>query len=95
LSGRSESTRRDALLLRVERLAPVTRQILGVASVAGRRVGHRLLAAVAGISEAELDGALREAVAWHVLVTDADGASYAFRHALLREAVYHDLLAVR
>jgi hypothetical protein len=28
-----------------------------------------------------------------VLVTDADGASYAFRHALLREAVYDDLLA--
>jgi DNA-binding CsgD family transcriptional regulator/tetratricopeptide (TPR) repeat protein len=84
---------RDALLLRVEPLAPVTRQVLGVASVAGRRVGHRLLAAVAGSSEAELDAALREAVAWNVLVTDADGASYAFRHALLREAVYHDLLA--
>jgi DNA-binding CsgD family transcriptional regulator/tetratricopeptide (TPR) repeat protein len=84
---------RDALLLRVERLAPLTRRVLGVAAAAGRRVGHRLLAAVAGVPEAELDGALREAVAWNVLITDADGASYAFRHALLREAVYNDLLA--
>jgi hypothetical protein len=89
-NGAGETPRRGR---DIERLAPVTRQILGVASVAGRRVGHRLLAAVAGSSEAELDGALREAVAWNVLVTDADGASYAFRHALLREAVYHDLLA--
>ena len=84
---------RETLLLRVERLAPLARQVLGVAAVAGRRVGHRLLAAVAAISETELDDALREAVAWNVLVTDRDGASYAFRHALLREAVYDDLLA--
>ena len=34
--------------------------------------------------------ALREAVAQHVLVQDADG--YAFRHALLQEAAYADLL---
>ena len=34
--------------------------------------------------------ALREALAQHVLVQDADG--YAFRHALLQEAAYADLL---
>ncbi|MEN3280248.1 MAG: hypothetical protein V7607_1388 [Solirubrobacteraceae bacterium] len=91
--GGLPSSLRDALLLRVERLAPLTREVLGVAAVAGRRVGHRLLAAVVGISEAELGEAVREAVAWNVLVTDVDGVSYAFRHALLREAVYEDLLA--
>ena len=40
---------------------------------------------------AEIEEALREAVTHHVLV--ADGADrYAFRHALLQEAVYGDLL---
>ena len=58
-----------------------------------RRAGaraHRLLAAVAGLPEPALVEALREAVAQHVLVQDAGG--YAFRHALLQEAAYADLL---
>ena len=36
--------------------------------------------------------ALREAVTNHVLVQKADRESYGFRHALMREAVYEDLL---
>ena len=64
--------------------------MLRVAAAAGRRSGHRLLAAVAGLPEPALVEALREAVAQHVLVQDADG--YAFRHALLQEAAYADLL---
>ena len=64
--------------------------MLRVAAAAGRRSSHRLLAAVAGLPEPGLVEALREALAQHVLVQDADG--YAFRHALLQEAAYADLL---
>ncbi len=73
-----------------------TQQVLRVASVAGRRVRHDQLAAVSGLDTDELEQALRDAVADHVLVaapgSATDGDAYAFRHALLREAVYHELL---
>jgi DNA-binding CsgD family transcriptional regulator len=82
---------RDALLLRVGRLSERGREVVGIAAAAGRSIDHRLLAAVAALPENELVAALREAVANHVLVSD--GLRYAFRHALLREAAYGDLLA--
>ena len=52
---------------------------------------HRLLSATAGLPELELEDALRDAVTHHVLVRSG-GDAYAFRHALLREAVYADVL---
>jgi hypothetical protein len=55
-------------------------------------VPHRLLAGVAGQPEAELEEGLKEAVSARVLTADAATGSYAFRHALLQEAVYGDLL---
>src|SRR5680860_42232 len=85
----------DVLLARVERLGPAAQHLARVASVAGRRVTDTVLVEVGGLPAAEVDSALREAVAHLVLVPDAapDGtAGYAFRHALLREAVYEDLL---
>jgi predicted ATPase len=51
---------RDVLLARVERLDPSTQRLLRIAAAAGRTVSGRLLAAVAGMEEAELDAALRE-----------------------------------
>jgi DNA-binding CsgD family transcriptional regulator len=81
----------DVLLARLEGLPPAVQHVARVASVAGRRVEDGLLRAAAGLPGTELDDALREAVAHHVLVPD--GADrYAFRHALLQEAVYGDLL---
>ncbi|MFL6142430.1 MAG: ATP-binding protein [Labedaea sp.] len=82
----------DVLLARVERLSPSTQQVIRVASVAGRHVGHARLRAVAGLADAELEEALREAVQHHILVPGAEEEVYGFRHALLREAVYGDLL---
>ncbi len=81
----------DLLILRVDRLQPAARQVVRSAAVAGRRVGHDLLQPVTGLDPIELDGALREAVERHVLISD-DPDHYAFRHALLAEAVYQDLL---
>lgn len=81
---------REALLLRVERLAPATQDVLRAAAVVGRSVDHRLLGQVSGVAEADLHVALREATEHHVLVLSGRGMAYTFRHALLREAIYDD-----
>lgn len=83
------------LMVRFEQLSEPAQDVVRLASAAGRRISHPLLAAVAaagaGLSEPELDRALREAIEKHVLVaTDPQG--YTFRHALLAETVYDDLL---
>jgi predicted ATPase/DNA-binding NarL/FixJ family response regulator len=83
---------RDVLLARVERLAAPTQRLLRIAAAGGRAVSDRLLAAVAGMEEAELDAALREAVEHHVLVVDETERGYAFRHALTRDAIHEDTL---
>ncbi|HEX6353546.1 helix-turn-helix transcriptional regulator [Actinophytocola sp.] len=84
----------DVLLSRVERLSETAQHVVRVASVSGRRVPHADLVAVTELPEHELEEALREAVQHHVLVAKRHEwlDVYAFRHALLREAVYGDLL---
>ena len=91
---RLPSTLVDVLLSRVERLSEHAQQVIRVASVAGRQAPHARLLAVSELSESVLEGALREAVQHHVLVAKKDHwvDVYAFRHALLREAVYGELL---
>jgi ATP/maltotriose-dependent transcriptional regulator MalT len=81
---------RDALMLRVEALGEMTQEALRWVSAA-HRIEHDVLEEASGLDPRALRDALREAVAHHVLVTQADGR-IAFRHALLREAVHDDLL---
>jgi ATP/maltotriose-dependent transcriptional regulator MalT len=88
-SGLPESLR-DLLLAAVQRLPEETKEVVRVASAAGDRTGHGLLAAATGLEDAALDRALRPAVAANVLLADSDG--YVFRHALIREAVHDELL---
>jgi len=81
-----------ALLLgRVERLSGPAQQVLRAAAVAGRQAEDDVVREATGLTTAEYDEALRECVAQQLLVTDGE-RRYAFRHALLREAVYADLL---
>ncbi|ASR35402.1 LuxR family transcriptional regulator [Prauserella marina] len=80
----------DLLLARLERLAPDTRRVLRLIAVASDGVRHAALAMVSGLGDVELDEALREAVQHHVLVVER--GYYQFRHALLSEAIYGDLL---
>jgi tetratricopeptide (TPR) repeat protein len=80
----------DLLLHAVRRLPDETQEVLRVASASSGSTSHALLARVTGRGEADLPGVLRPAVTGNVLVTTADG--YAFRHALIREAVHEDLL---
>jgi DNA-binding CsgD family transcriptional regulator/tetratricopeptide (TPR) repeat protein len=88
---------RDVLLTRVEGLSEESRRLLQVAAVAGRRVDHRLLADVTGLPAARLVEWLREAVTHHILSVEGDGGDggYAFRHALMQEAIYDDLLPMQ
>ena len=87
-------TLRGILLARIGALADAAQSLVGVAAVAGRRVDHDLLASVAGQDESTTLAALRDAVGQQILVADTAGESdgYAFRHALMQEAAYDDLL---
>jgi DNA-binding CsgD family transcriptional regulator len=81
----------DVLLIRFEQLSDTAQQVLRTAAVAGRRVEHDLLRDAVRLPEEELEAALREAIGRQLLVP-GEGDTYAFRHALAREAVYADLL---
>ena len=85
---------RDVMLMRVDRLAPQTQSVLRIAALIGNVVSHRLLAVVCadgGITDGELDSALRDLVDAAMLVPHDDD-SYEFRHSLLREYVHGDLM---
>src|SRR5207244_8875733 len=88
--GALPPTMREALMVRVERLSPTAQEVLRVLATAGR-ADHQLLADTSGLDARELREALREAAAGQIVVADGEGR-YGFRHALLREVVYDDLL---
>ncbi|WP_439937396.1 helix-turn-helix transcriptional regulator [Nocardia sp. N13] len=90
-SGQVPGELADVLLVHLDRLDETARQVARVVSVAGRQVSHGLLAAVSDLGPTDLEAALRTAVEANVLVASR-GGTYAFRHALLGEAVYDDLL---
>nr|WP_187279847.1 LuxR family transcriptional regulator [Quadrisphaera setariae] len=85
----------DVLLGRIHALDPAARRAVAAAAVGGQVVSDRVLRAVLDSVLGDgpggaVDAALEEAVSAAVLVPRADG--YAFRHALLQEAVLDDLL---
>ena len=80
----------DLLLVRVDRLSDDARRVVRVLAVAGRPTPHDLVGAVSGLVDGALDDALREAVDAHLV--EPRGEGYAFRHALMGEAVDDDLL---
>ena len=83
------ATLRDLLLAGVQRLPEETQEVLRTASAAAQ-VSHDLLAAATGLEDRVLSQTLRPAVDGNVLVPSGPG--YAFRHALIREAIHEDLL---
>src|SRR5829696_377000 len=85
----------DLVLARVEALSEPAQRVLEVAAVAGTRVDHELLAAVVDQDAEQLVRLLREAVTRHVLGVDEATGAYVFRHALVQEAIYDDLLPVQ
>jgi DNA-binding CsgD family transcriptional regulator/tetratricopeptide (TPR) repeat protein len=88
--GAAPQSLRDAFVARVERLSDDGRRVARAVAVGGE-VDEPALAAVTAIEHDRLQAALRETVAEQVLVA-ADDGRLRFRHALLREALYDDLL---
>ena len=88
---------RELVLTRVHALSMPAQLMLEMAAVAGRRVDHELLATVTGLPAQKLIGLLREAVDDHVLVVERGVTTdvYAFRHSLVQQAIYGDLLAAQ
>jgi DNA-binding CsgD family transcriptional regulator len=79
------------LLSRVERVSDAAQQVLRAAAVAGGGAADDLVRAASGLPADAYEEAVREAAGHQLLAPDGpDG--YRFRHALLREAVYADLM---
>lgn len=81
---------RDVLLLRYERLDAEARRFARVLATGGVEVAHTVLRDVFDGDEAVLEDAVRSAVDAQVVVIRDD--AYVFRHALMQEAVYAELL---
>ena len=81
----------EVLTARLAALPEAAQRLVGVAAVAGPRVGHDLLTEVAARCAVDCGPGLRDALFHHVLVADPAGG-YAFRHALLAEAACGELL---
>jgi DNA-binding CsgD family transcriptional regulator len=82
----------DALLPRTEALPAEARELLRLIAVAARPVDDALIHLAGGLPEQGIDRALRKCVDENVLVCDRRTGQYAVRHALVREAIYGDLL---
>jgi len=79
------------LLSRVERVSDAAQQVLRAAAVAGGGAADDLVRAASGLPDDVYEEAVREA-AGHQLMAFDEPDGYRFRHALLREAVYADLM---
>jgi DNA-binding CsgD family transcriptional regulator/tetratricopeptide (TPR) repeat protein len=92
--GQLAGSLRDVLAARLGALSAEARAVVGVAAVIGRRADDALLADVAGSSRTSIMDALREATEHHILVAGEDGptSDLMFRHALVREFAYSELI---
>jgi DNA-binding CsgD family transcriptional regulator/tetratricopeptide (TPR) repeat protein len=87
-------TLRDLLATRIAGVSDPARLVLGIVAVAGHALSHQLLLTIGRDHLADPHAALREVIEAGLLVTaTSDGDDgYAFRHALVHEAAYADLL---
>lgn len=81
-----------AVQRRLDQLTPQARELITLAAVAGRRFEFALLEQLTRHSEAELVRLMKELVRAQ-LVVEESSETFAFRHALTRQAVEADLLA--
>jgi class 3 adenylate cyclase/tetratricopeptide (TPR) repeat protein len=87
------ATLRDSLMARLDRFIPV-REIAQIGAAIGREFSYELIAAVAPMSQANLDNALGQLSASGLAFrrgTPPD-ATYTFKHALVQDAAYDSLL---
>ncbi|MBF6207171.1 AAA family ATPase [Streptomyces gardneri] len=82
----------ELLLAYLSDLPEQTASVLSLAAAAGSPVPHTLLEAATALTPAALTTALHQLIDRQLLVTTDTG--YEFRHVLIRDAVYDDLLPV-
>lgn len=82
----------EAVQQRIARLTPDAKRLLTLAAVAGRRFNITLLQEIMGCDDAQLLALLKEVMAAQ-LVVEEEVDRFAFRHALMQQAIYTDLLA--
>jgi DNA-binding CsgD family transcriptional regulator len=82
-------TVREIVVTRLARLSAPARRLARLASVVGRTVPHDLVASL--VPDADLDTALRDLIDHGQFVLVGPDA-YAFRHALIHESLYRELL---
>ena len=80
----------DLISAEIAGLEDVPRRVLEAVATIGRETGHELLAAVVALPDADVEAAVRTVVDARLLIVDND--AYRFRHPLLGEVVYADLL---
>ncbi|MBV9311461.1 MAG: hypothetical protein JOZ73_11540, partial [Solirubrobacterales bacterium] len=85
-------TIKDILLLRVDKLGELSRQILRLIAAAGRPVDDPFIAVATQLPHGEIEAALRECVDHNLVVWDRVTGEYSVRHGLVSEAVYGELL---
>jgi class 3 adenylate cyclase/predicted ATPase len=87
------TTLQDALMARLDRLAPV-KVVAQLGAVLGREFSYTLLHAVAPVDEATLQKGLVNLVEAELLYQRGTPpqATYLFKHALVQDAAYHSLL---
>jgi len=78
------------LTARVDRLAAEDRVLLQAASVIGRRFNPQVLAVV--VDEANIDTRLAAIQVLDLIRVEDKSGDFAFKHALVRDALYQSLL---
>ena len=84
----------EVVLLRLNRLDAPTASVLNAASVLGRSFSYNALTALTELVDATVRSALEELVRDQMLEPDVETwGSFRFRHALIQEAVYDQILS--
>ncbi|QIK62857.1 AAA family ATPase [Leucobacter viscericola] len=84
-------TLRDVLLARYDRLSERAGSLVRIMAISQAAIPHDTLVQLAGVSDEQLEVTLREVIDAGIIAVD-EADLYAFRHALLREAVRSELL---
>jgi class 3 adenylate cyclase/predicted ATPase len=89
-------TLQQSLTARLDRLGPA-REVAQIAAVIGRDFSYTLLRAVAGTDEPPLRMALHRLAETDILLVQGvpPGSDYRFKHALIQDAAYENLLKSR
>jgi class 3 adenylate cyclase/tetratricopeptide (TPR) repeat protein len=90
------ATLQGSLMARLDRCQPAAKETAQIASVIGREFSRDLLARVCDFSAADLDAAVAELMAAHLVLRGGPSEdALAFRHALIQDTAYQSLLTSR